>query len=174
VSDPQTNADCGGADKRKRRGTFCALAAVTVIGASLCIAFWPRPPRLEPGSRMGESAHSPLGKNANTNTIATTNAFSALKGRWLRPDGGYILEIENVLAEGRIQAAYYNPRSIHVASAEAALDGGVPKVLVRLEDQGYPGCTYTLRLDPGKDELGGVYFQAALQESYDVVFVRTK
>ena len=46
------------------------------------------------------------------------------------------------------------------------------KVFIELRDTNYPGPTYTLTYDPKEDQLKGVYFQAALQQSYDVVFVR--
>jgi hypothetical protein len=37
-----------------------------------------------------------------------------LKGRWQRPDGGYIMEIKSVASDGAMDAAYFNPKSIHV------------------------------------------------------------
>jgi hypothetical protein len=39
---------------------------------------------------------------------------------------------------------------------------------------GYPGTTYTLTYDRQRDQLAGVYFQAAVGQSFDVVFVRLK
>jgi hypothetical protein len=41
-----------------------------------------------------------------------------LVGRWLRSDGGYVLEIRRTEPDGRLDAAYLNPRSIHVSRAE--------------------------------------------------------
>ena len=38
----------------------------------------------------------------------------------------------------------------------------------------YPGSTYTLTYDPRRDQLEGVYFQAAMQQRFDMVFVRLK
>ena len=43
-----------------------------------------------------------------------------------------------------------------------------------LAGPGYPGSTYTLTYDPKRDQLQGVYFQATLRQSFDVVFVRMK
>jgi len=34
--------------------------------------------------------------------------------------------------------------------------------------------TYTLTYDPRRDQLEGVYFQAAMQQRFDMVFVRLK
>ena len=45
--------------------------------------------------------------------------FAALKGRWFRTDGDYVVEIQNVGADGQMQAAYYNPKPINVSRAEA-------------------------------------------------------
>ena len=94
--------------------------------------------------------------------------------RWLRLDGGYVLEIRAVDAGGTIDAAYFNPQPIHVARAEATRDGSTLKVLVELRAPNYPGSTYTLTYDPSRDQLAGAYFQAALQQRFDVAFVRMK
>ncbi|MGH8069337.1 MAG: hypothetical protein ACRERE_29700 [Candidatus Entotheonellia bacterium] len=100
--------------------------------------------------------------------------FDALNGRWLRPDGGYILEIRSVDAGGKINAVYLNPKPINVAKAEATRDSSTVKVFVELRAPGYPGSTYTLTYDPTRDQLEGIYFQAALQQRFDVVFIRMK
>jgi hypothetical protein len=115
----------------------------------------------------------PLPSPAAT-AVAATSGFQALHGRWLRPDGGYILDIRDVEASGKIDAAYLNPRPINVARAEATRDGSTMQVFVELRAPGYPGSTYTLTYDPQHDQLAGVYFQAALQQRFDVVFVRIK
>jgi len=98
--------------------------------------------------------------------------FASLTGRWVRPDGGYILHVESVAPDGRAKVGYYNPRPIHVAAARAVLDGGTVKLFVELRDVGYPGCTYQLTYDRSPDRLWGVYFQAAQQQRYDVIFQR--
>jgi hypothetical protein len=36
----------------------------------------------------------------------------------------------------------------------------------------YPGSTYALTYDPASDQLQGVYYQAAIQQRFAVVFVR--
>jgi hypothetical protein len=98
--------------------------------------------------------------------------FRTLSGRWLRPDGGYILDIQAVDARGTIEAVYLNPQPILVARAEATRDGSTLHVFVELRAPGYPGSTYTLTYDPKDDQLAGIYFQATLQQRFDVVFVR--
>lgn len=102
-------------------------------------------------------------------------SFKPLEGRWVRPDGGYILEVKQAAADGRLEAAYYNPNPIHVSRAQASRMGSFLKVEVELRDVGYPGCLYTLLLEPGKpDFLRGTYYQAALQQTYDIQFERLK
>ena len=93
-------------------------------------------------------------------------------GRWLREDGGYILEIREVAPDGRLSAAYFNPNPIHVSNAAVVQDGGMLKVGIELNDVNYPGCLYTLVLDPQLDQLVGTYFQAALGQTFQVAFVR--
>ena len=100
--------------------------------------------------------------------------FSPLNGRWFRLDGGYVLEIRGVDASGKMDASYLNPRPINVAKAQATRDGSTLKVFVELQASGYPGSTYTLTYDPTGDQLCGVYYQAVLQQRFDVCFVRTK
>jgi len=100
--------------------------------------------------------------------------FDALNGRWLRPDGGYVLEIRSVDAGGKIDAAYLNPNPINVAKAEATRDGSTLKVFVELRAPNYPGSTYTLAYDPQQDQLRGIYFQAVQQQRFHVYFVRMK
>lgn len=100
--------------------------------------------------------------------------LEVLKGRWVRPDGGYVIEIQSVDAGGRMQAAYYNPNPINVSRAEAALVGSVVTVFIELRGPGYPGSTYRLIHDPKGDVLKGVYHQAVLQQDFSVVFHRGK
>jgi hypothetical protein len=120
-----------------------------------------------------QSSFPPLTKEP----VATPEArgeFDRLKGRWRRPDGGYVIDISEVDASGKMVARYYNPRPINVARAEASQEGTTAKVFIELRDTNYPGSTYTLTYDPESDQLKGVYFQAVQQQTFDVVFVRMK
>lgn len=100
--------------------------------------------------------------------------FEALKGRWARPDGGYVLEIRSVDASGKIDAAYFNPKPINIAKADASRDGSTVKVFVELRAPNYPGSTYTLIYDQEQDQLKGIYFQAVEEQRFNVYFVRMK
>ena len=100
--------------------------------------------------------------------------FAVLKGRWVRTDGGYVIDVQSVDAGGRMQAAYYNPNPINVSRAEASRSGQAVTVFIELRAPGYPGSTYRLIYDPKSDVLKGIYHQAALQQNFDVVFVRGK
>jgi hypothetical protein len=101
-------------------------------------------------------------------------SFEALKGRWLRPDGGYVIEIKNVSAGGVMDAAYFNPRPINIDKAVAKKENGAIKVFIKLRDVGYPGSTYDLVYDVKKDLLIGAYYQAAIRQTYDIYFKRIK
>ena len=98
----------------------------------------------------------------------------SIKGRWTRPDGGYVLEIKSVAADGKLAAAYYNPRPIRVAEARASQNGATIKILIVLSDENYPGSTYNLVYDPPSDQLRGDYYQAVAQEHYQIFFERLK
>jgi hypothetical protein len=101
-------------------------------------------------------------------------AFEKLKGRWARMDGDYVLDIKTVAAGGEMDAAYYNPDPIKVSRALGIVEGKDTKVFVELRDEGYPGCTYSLTYSAETDQLFGTYFQAAMQETFEVVFSRLK
>jgi hypothetical protein len=116
----------------------------------------------------------PLGSQPATVAVAANAGFQPLHGRWLRPDGGYILDIRDVDARGVIDAVYLNPKPITIARAEATRDASTLQVFVELRAPGYPGSTYKLTYDPIHDQLVGDYFQAALQQRFDVGFVRMK
>ena len=116
------------------------------------------------------SAPAPTGGAAKAESVSEQR----LVGRWLRPDGGYILEIRRGHANGHLDAAYFNPRPIHVARAEWRREGGHLRVLIELRDVNYPGSTYTLNFSSEQDRLVGAYFQAAQQQTFDVEFVRQK
>ena len=73
-----------------------------------------------------------------------------------------------------IDAAYLNPRPIHIAQADASWKNGKLQVFIELRDTGYPGSTYTLGYNPEQDVLTGIYFQAAMNQTFEVVFVRAK
>jgi hypothetical protein len=73
-----------------------------------------------------------------------------------------------------VEAAYLNPRPINVSRAEVSVVGDTATLFIELRDAGYPGSTYELSYDPRSDRLAGVYFQAAMGQRFDVVFVRKK
>jgi len=100
--------------------------------------------------------------------------FDTLNGRWLRLDGGYVLEIRAVDPSGKIDAVYLNPQPINIAKAEATRDGSTMKVFVELRAPNYPGSTYTLTYDRQQDQLKGIYFQAVQQQRFNVSFVGMK
>ena len=104
----------------------------------------------------------------------TTPELGVLKGRWVRPDGGYAITIRSVDSSGKIDATYANPNPINVSKAEVSQEGGALRVFLELRGAGYPGSNYTLTYEPRSDRLVGVYFQAVLQQKFDVIFRRAQ
>ena len=102
--------------------------------------------------------------------------YKPLIGRWARTDGEYMLEIRKVSADGTVDAGYFNPRPIHVATARAEQVVGSDslKLFVELQDVNYPGSKYNLTYDPQQDALRGTYFQAVEKSEGDVSFQRVK
>ena len=95
-----------------------------------------------------------------------------LSGRWLRPDGGYILEVRRIHTDGKVEAVYLNPRPINVAEARVEETQGRLRLRVVLRDEGYPGSYYELDYDQDHDQLTGNYYQATMGAVFDVHFVR--
>jgi hypothetical protein len=98
-------------------------------------------------------------------------------GKWLREDGGYVLEIKGGAAGGVLEATYFNPqqnRAINVSRAAWFEGGGKLQVLVELNDEGYPGATYVLQYESAADKLIGQYQQPAMQQTFAIEFVRPK
>ncbi|MDO8540453.1 MAG: hypothetical protein Q7S40_08420 [Opitutaceae bacterium] len=125
-------------------------------------------------AEKSSSAETPKAGSAVTATAPATPAelYAKLHGRWLRPDGGYVLMISAVDSEGRADAKYFNPNPINVAWARVRTDGPRVRLEVELRDTNYPGCLYKLNYLPETDRLVGTYFQAQMQETHEVAFVR--
>ena len=104
----------------------------------------------------------------------SASGFGILQGRWVRPDGGYVITIKAVDAGGKLDASYANPSPLPFAKAEVAADGKAIRVFLELRAGGYNGSTYTLTYDPMNDVLKGVYYQAVARQSFAVHFVRAK
>lgn len=155
------------ANKRSAAGkTGMLLAIVIPVCAGV---WWLMPAHVEVKSPIVPLVASEVATLTGRQSPAE---FQKLKGKWLRPDGGYVVEVRGVEDGGRMDASYFNPRSIHVAKAEASWDGAATKVFIELRDKNYPGSTYSLTYDPRGDRLAGIYYQAALQQSFEVFFVR--
>ncbi len=95
-----------------------------------------------------------------------------LLGKWLRSDGGYVLELRSADLSGAMEAAYFNPKPIKVSRAVWMQGGGGFQVAVELNDVGYPGATYVLNYDAAADRLAGKYTQPAMQQTFDIDFIR--
>lgn len=139
-----------------RQGTFSLLAGLTFMVMTLASVAVP----------MVGQVHAESGQ-----ALGPINV-KRIEGRWVRPDGGYLLELKEIKNDGSLKAAYYNPRPIKVGKAELRRKDGGITLVVELRDVNYPGSTYTLRYDPGSDQLKGTYYQAVEKQTYDVEFVR--
>ena len=135
----------------------------------------PAPAPASPTAAVPAAATTAPATTAPAATPAATvpaAGVAKVKGRWLRPDGGYILAITTIAADGRAEAGYFNPNPIKVAWATVNAEGADIRVKVELRDENYPGCLYKLNYAPDKDRLVGTYFQAQMQQTYEVEFVR--
>ncbi len=148
-----------GLPRRERRAFLIGFVAATFFIGSIF-------------SPMGQAVLAKSEKSSKQTPGLTD--VQRLVGRWVRPDGGYILEVREVHKDGSVDAAYFNPRSVKVFKAVWTKKRGKISVMVELRDVNYPGSTYNLRYDPKTDRLKGTYFQAVEKETYAIEFVRTK
>jgi hypothetical protein len=93
-------------------------------------------------------------------------------GQWVRTDGGYVIHVREVRPDGSVDAGYFNPKPINVSEANVSVWKGFDQLFIKLEDKGYPGSTYKLYYYAEKDQLAGFYYQAAVKETFEVLFRR--
>jgi hypothetical protein len=117
---------------------------------------------------------APSAAGMDTPSAEHASGFDALPGLWARPDGGYLIAIQGVDADGALDAVYANPYHLPFAKAEASRDGDAIRVFLELRAGGYNGSTYDLTYDPAEDVLQGVYYQAVARQKYDVRFERVR
>ncbi len=145
----------GGLIHRARRPVSTAILLVLAGAIVACLAL--------PAAGAADTPQSAEGMDAQR-----------LLGRWVRPDGGYVLELKEVQPDGTVKAAYFNPRSINVEQAQIRRSEGEISLFVKLRDANYPGSTYSLRYDPKADRLVGTYYQAVYGQTYAVEFLRAR
>jgi hypothetical protein len=143
---------------------------VVVIAAAVAAAGW----WLWRGSDSADDTAARDGVPRSSSVRVTAEEVQPLVGRWRRTDGGYVIEIRGLGDDGYLDAAYYNPRPINVSQARVVRSPRGLHVFVELWDRGYPGATYRLDHDAEAERLAGVYHQPALNQSFDVIFVRAE
>ncbi len=160
--------------KARRRVTPIAAVIALAVVVAACLGFlWlksrhPSASVATPPTAQGKATSRPAG------AVASISGFEKLRGEWIRPDGGYVIEVRSISDGGKMDASYFNPKSINVHKAEASRDGAITKVFIELRDANYPGSTYDLAYDAQKDQLAGIYYHAGLRQSFDVIFRRMR
>lgn len=137
---------------------------LVVLILAACSKAPPPAPTAEKSAAVAASAPAAPG--------AVPEAVRKVFGRWLRADGGYVLELRGGDLSGVLQAGYFNPKSINVSRAVWMQGGAGLQVAVELNDLGYPGATYLLTYDAQNDRLAGQYTQPQMQQTFDVEFMR--
>ena len=156
----------------KRKVDFSIYTVIHFVIGLCCIVLF--------SSIMISCASKSQGDSSAATTAPATEQgtgkpdLNKLVGRWLRPDGGYILEIKNASPDGKLDVGYFNPNPIHVARAEWVMKDNKLYVMAELQDVNYPGSTYGLEYKVGSDHLVGTYYQAVEKSTFDVEVVREK
>jgi len=145
--------------RKKRKKWLLPLICLVLIGLAAA-AFY---------CLMNRSSTEPA---ATISQQRETPDFDRLVGSWVRPDGGYVIEISKIYPDGKVDAAYFNPRPIHISRSNVSEEDGIIELFIELQGKGYPGSTYTLKYKPEYDAMVGIYFQAVIQQPFDVIFQR--
>ncbi len=98
--------------------------------------------------------------------------YGIIAGEWKRIDGGYVVKVKDVKADGQAVVSYFNPKPIHVAEATISTEQSLIKLFIKFQDKNYEGSTYRLYYYAQKDALVGFYYQAAMDRTYEVIFLR--
>ena len=98
--------------------------------------------------------------------------FAIMAGEWQRSDGNYLIRVSDLEANGRAKVQYFNPRPIHVAKAAISTHKGFIQLSIKFQDKGYEGSTYLLYYYREEDALVGYYYQAKMNRTYKVMFIR--
>jgi hypothetical protein len=84
----------------------------------------------------------------------------------------YFIKVSDVLAYGHANVAYFNPKSINVAQTTISTEKELIKLFIKFQDKGYDGSTYRLYYFAEKDALVGFYYQAVIDKTFEVIFLR--
>jgi hypothetical protein len=55
-------------------------------------------------------------------------------GRWVRSDGGYVINVREVRPGGSVDAEYFNPKSINVSEANVSVWKGFDQLFIKLPE----------------------------------------
>jgi hypothetical protein len=170
----QRGKNPGSGRGQSRRFTGIRLLVVVAIVVAVVVAGWLWLDRRSSGEGDSAAPVAPAtdGATQPQMTVVSQAMIDKITGRWLRPDGGYIIDIRGGDTGGSLQVEYFNPRPINVSRAVAAESPQGLQVFIELRDVGYPGATYTLVYDERRDVLEGLYYQPSVGQTFDVVFVR--
>ena len=141
-----------------------AAGAIAAAGLTSCKQDTPQSPP--------SAAASNVETKPATKSPGVPEPVQKVIGKWMRSDGGYILEIRGADLSGVLDAGYFNPKPINVSRAIWMQGSAGFQIVVELNDVGYPGATYVLSHDARTDRLVGQYNQPAMQQSFDIDFVR--
>ena len=139
------------------------VGSCVVVAVVIAVCLW------QGWGGMLSSVRSPATSSIGQVTPAE---FEKIKGKWVRPDGGYVLELKQSLPQNELEAAYFNPNPIRVGKAKLYKEGALIKVYVEFQDVNYTGSNYTLIYDAESDQLNGLYYQATQQMTYEIFFTR--
>lgn len=163
-----------GRGSNSSRTKTVALVVASIAAVVVAVTVVKLGGRADSGSAHTSSPPSTARSPDTPQNRAPDGDLQALVGEWRRPDGGYVLQIRSVAADGTVEAAYFNPRPISVSMARASSLQGAATLFVEFDDVNYRGSTYELVHVPERNLLHGTYYQAAFGQTFEVVFVPIK
>jgi hypothetical protein len=117
---------------------------------------------------------TPLGAQLEEAGRVAWPGFQVLKGLWRSLDGRGVFDIKHIDPTGSMEVQYFDPGPVQVITSQAARDGQLTKILIKLRNPSSPCCIYDLTYDSGSDRLKGVYWQKTDSKSTEIIFIRAK
>ena len=111
---------------------------------------------------------------ASDSSSAGNPDFDVLVGSWQRTDGNYSIRVSDIKTDGQVKAEYFNPGSVNIVESTVSIQKGLINLFIKFQDKGYEGSAYTLYYYAEKDALVGFYYQATMDKTFKVIFLRKK
>src|SRR4051794_32407610 len=102
------------------------------VGISIALLIFAIAAVLVSNSKSKSTTKKSLGASSAVPQAALSSAEKQLVGHWLRPDGGYVIEIREAKPDGQLDASYFNPSIVNISRADWKRDESGMQISIEL------------------------------------------